>query len=326
MSMDPSLEAAQASILERLAPPEEATESVEEVHDETEEQEAAPEAFEGDEGAEATEEEAFDPEEGEEAEGGEEDLAAAGYDPAQSVECPDGETRTLKDLYEGHLRHSDYTQKTQAVAEERKAVGEQTTAMEAAVQYLQRTRQELEGHLARFRPDPQRMAELQESDPGQFALMKMQEQERTAQLAEAAEMEQQAQSAIDAQRIPGERTALAAKNPAFAGDKFDTEYAALGQWVVTDGGMAPETWGGLVDHNLINLVWKAREYDRTARKAPKLRKKIKGLPKVVRPSASVDTGHSRGRQERAAMERLQKDGSVDAAAAAILARRQGSRR
>lgn len=87
-----------------------------------EEEDLHPDGEEGEEGEEEEEEEpSEDDEEEEEGEEEEEETdEEVELDDDLEVTLPNGETATIKELAEGHLRHKDYTQKTQKLAEERK--------------------------------------------------------------------------------------------------------------------------------------------------------------------------------------------------------------
>ena len=141
----------------------------------------------------------------------------------------------------------------------------------------------------------------------------------------------EAQDRYEAQRkarVPHEREALMAVNPAFKRDFFG-EYERLGRYAIAPdgGGLRPEEWDLVDDHRHINLVWKAREYDLATRKtAPELKKKLARKPQPPR-SGSTDgrNRHTRGDEVAAAMARLKETGSQDALRDAFLAREHAKR-
>lgn len=285
----------------------------------------------GDEGV--AEESASEPESPEEAsdvvEVVEESDASASGD---VVEMPDGTQVPVSELVRGHLRESDYTKKTTALAGERRefeSVKQQVAAQSGeAMERVTTLAQQLEQQIARHQPTAQQMAELRQRDPAAAALM-MEDQRRQQELVQAANQQaaylQQQQAA---QVIPQQRQALAQSVPAFEKD-FDAEYQALGTYAISPdgGGLQREEWDQLVDHRHVTLVWKAKQYDEATRKARSIPKKLPSkTPKVLRPGVARDKRDTKKEGFAAALARQRESGgTVQSTAEAFLAKEQARR-
>lgn len=222
------------------------------------------------------------------------------------VALEDGSEVPLAELVKGHLRQADYTQKTQALAEERSQFDAQRQQVAAQAQEgmerLAGMAQALEVELAKYRPTPQQIEDLRQTDPGQAALL-IEDDRRQRELIQMAQAEQdriarEQQQAV----IPQQRAALVQANPAFA-ENFDAEYQGLGEYAISPdgGGLRRDEWDQLVDHRHVNLVWKAREYDKATRNAKRLPKKLANVPKVLRPGSPRDARDTQSERYSAAL-------------------------
>ena len=230
----------------------------------------------------------------------------------------------LADAYKNGLRQADYTQKTMAAAEARKAAdAEATKARSERATYatdLQKLSAQLEGALqqqnnidwdALISSDPveamkqqhllqKRQAAYQETQQRLYAIEQQSQAERAQELASFRETQQQE---------------LLAKLPDWKDQaKATAEAAAIRGYLKTQG-FDDSAIAGITDHRAVLLARDAMLYRQMMSKAQAAAKKVSDLPqRTIRPGVT-DSGKSDGRST--AMQRLAKSGSIDDAAAAF---------
>lgn len=235
-----------------------------------------------------------------------------------------GETEVDQDeLVKGYLRQSDYTKKTQELAEKRKADDAERNAL---AQERARYAQNLE-YLAQQIPVPQPpSAALLDSDPIEYLKQR-----------EAYES-----SLAKARAIDGERQRLYQQQQAEAAKAFsearDREEAALlekipewkepekareGKRAVAEYlksyGYTDQDIGRLVDHRSVDIARKAFLYDQMQKaKSTAVEQKVRAAPPVIKPGSPVPQKVNEARISEA-KQALRKTGSINDAAKAILA-------
>ena len=242
----------------------------------------------------------------------------------------DGEKLTPQQLREGHLRHKDYTQKTQAVSEDRKALeveqAEFTQQRQQVAQLLQQQLVDNGTELLKFKDFD--WATLKEEDPEQFLVKK--EELRDAQAAYQGKLnqiqgmqqhvqveQQQAMAKFvqeedvklvgqidgwdDAEKKPGVQKAL-------------LEYA-------TAQGFEGQDLNAFADSRAMVILDKARQFD-ALQKAGKTvidKKKAKGVKRVIKSGKPVPHKQkAASEQQKAKRSKLARSGSVDDAADIML--------
>jgi DNA polymerase III alpha subunit (gram-positive type) len=252
------------------------------------------------------------------------------------VTLPDGSQATFHELQRGFLREQDYTRKNQELAEQRKGIQEEISQANAQIEQRSQALDQLIGSLQsemnEQQVSPMQLEKLRAENPAEYAAMyaDMQRKGAKIQQAQAARHQLQTEAAqrIEAQRqarIPAERQHLEQRSPEFKKD-FDSEYAKLGRYILAPdgGGLRAEEWDLVDDHRYVLLAHKAMKYDEaTRKKAPSVRQKVAGLPRVVRPGVQRDPGDTHREEENAVMQRLKENPeSKDAQEAAWLMREQ----
>lgn len=115
----------------------------------------------------------------------------------QVIKLPDGREFTPEQILEmekGHMMQSDYTKKTQALAEERKQLDEQRTAIEKAIKFQQDYERDPIGTAIKLQEEAEKNGIFEPKDPETLAL---EDRQRELQMKEAdlqrkeAEMQQQ---------------------------------------------------------------------------------------------------------------------------------------
>jgi hypothetical protein len=231
----------------------------------------------------------------------------------------------LAEHYKNGLRNADYTQKTMALAEQRKAAEAETRKAQEErqtyAQNLSKMAAQLEGAIQQ--QEQIDWNALLESDPVEFlkqkhlydqrqaALQKNQQEQAQVQEQTRAEQAKQLQSHIQAQQQE-----LLAKLPEWKDEKkAKSEREAIKSYLLEQG-YDSDAVANISDHKAVILSRKAMLYDQMIAKAQVAAKKVQNLPtKVERPGVSRETNPLDGRTS--VMRRHEKEGSIDSLAAAF---------
>lgn len=228
----------------------------------------------------------------------------------------------LAEHYKNGLRQGDYTQKTMALAEQRKAAEAETLkAQQERHTYasnLQKMAAQLEGALEeQGRID---WNALLESDPVEFLKQKHLYDQRQAALQHNQREQQSVAEQTQAENAKALRNHLAtqqeqllAKLPEWKDEKkAKSERDAIKSYLLEQGYDA-DAVAQISDHKAVILSRKAMLYDQMIAKAQVAAKKVQHLPtKVERPGTNTDRNPLDGRTQ--AMKRLEQSGSVEDAA------------
>ena len=312
-----SVTEAQEAILSLLEPEEEKPQ--EEETEPTEVEESQPEE----------EDESFEEEEEEESEEEDESEPADEEDDEELYAVTvDGEEVgvSLDELMKGYSRQSDYTKKTQQVAEDRREMESLQEKYNSEIAQIQAERnqyvqmlgnivQQSSGELEKFtNVDWQ---SLKENDPIEYVTKReeyreaqekiqgIQQQQAQAQRAQQVEM-----SRARATMLQEERGKLVEVLPEMGSDEArpgkvkELQTYALGQ------GFTQEELDGLIDHRSVIVLEKARKYDEMQKANPKA-KKLKNKPRVIRSGSGTTKKDSLKSKRTEQMKRLQQSGHVD---------------
>lgn len=221
-------------------------------------------------------------------------------------------TAPVKEILDGYRRDTDYRQKTQALANDRRVVEQQVQAfVQSRAQELEKSKElvsRIEGLVSGDMNTPEMMA-LQAQNPAQWQAYYARHQQGKDALAtmrkqlddEIATVQAQQSQAMQAQ-VAQEQVLLFQAEP-----EWDQ---ARSQEVVNylhNLGFTPQEVGSVVDHRLVLLADKARQFD-AAKKAQK-----------VRPAPKVKTlvPRRQSKKSNGALERLAQTGHLDDAASAL---------
>lgn len=285
----------------------ETEEAVEEIEDEAESEEGKPE------GEDPAEEEA------EEEEEEYEEVA----EPVYSVK-QDGKVIqvTLDELTKGYQRQSDYTRKTQELAETRKQfTAEQQAVTEERVQYqsaLNQFNQMLQEQTAEFEQiDWNELAEL---DPTQYLIKKEEQRElQTKQMRVNAEhqrvrqIQQQQMQRQHQELLNHEMTMLEEAFPEWKDPVKREKLANSWENYALTQGYEPDDVKAITDHRALKILDKARKYDQLQATSTKKKKLVK-VPKTAKPGAATGVRTESSSRLKQKMKSLKQTGSVDAAA------------
>lgn len=250
----------------------------------------------------------------EEADTEDDDAADDDADQSQLIEI-DGEKLPLEEVKLGYLRQADYTRKTQAVAEQRKAAEDERqyfasslnsilTAVGADIQRFENVDWE---RAAAENPEQYRQAKAAYDQSMQlFSGIRQQTEDfvqRTKQAQDKA-LKAQAQESVAILKtaIPGWNNEL---------------YAQIGEYAQRELGFGADEFNNIADHRAIQSIWKAMQYDRGRKVTTE--KKLKVAPTKTlsdKKASEAKIVHNRKSTQKA-RERLRETGRVDDAVALL---------
>lgn len=236
-----------------------------------------------------------------------------------------GEERevTLDELIKSYQLGTDYTQKTQSLAEQRKALEAERQAVEQAKalrdQYAERL-QAIQQVLAE-QSKGENLEALKESDPIGYAVKVAELQQRREQLA-AVQAEQQRiayqQQSEHQQRLASivaeEQQKLAQAIPEFADPQKGETVRGEIRTYAKQLGFTDQELAQVYDSRAVLTLWKAAQYDKLLSQKPGVQKKVAEAPKVLKPGTSrpVNTEEMAIRDQRKVLKKTGK--ARDAAA------------
>ena len=221
---------------------------------------------------------------------------------------------TEEELVKGYQRQSDYTRKTQALAEERKRFeAEELAKVREERQRLAALLPAVEEILKPQTPDWEAIQkERPDEFPALFAQHQLAERQYEAVKAERARVEAQAQkdrADALAKLLETERQRLYEKVPEL---KDAPNAKALGEYLKGQG-FTEEEIAGTTRHELLVMARKAQLYDEAQKVKPKIEQKVESKIKPAKPGASSSTKPKVTDFDRS-VSRLRKTGDVNALA------------
>jgi hypothetical protein len=280
---------------------------------------------------EATEEEQEEPEATEEEEETEVEATPEAAEAAEEEEeadatpmftTPEGEEVTLEELKRGFLRQSDYTQKTQEVAEARRELGQQFQQTQQhqleVAQNLRLALDVVEPQLAAFAStDWEALAATDAYEYAEKRALFDQAQARYSQLRSAAEQTvalSNAQKEVAKQQmLAQERQKLQMALPDMADPVEGRRLASSIKEYAMTMGLSESEASNIVDHRLIVALNKARMFDELDKsKLSASRKKIhKGPKKVLKGGQPTTKTQQKAAANKAKRSKLRNSGSID---------------
>ena len=192
-------------------------------------------------------------------------------------------TTTKEDLAGSYLRQSDYTRKTQELAEERREFERQKVEVE---NYLREQVNQV-AQFAQQEPDEQYWANLYEEDP--IGAPKIERDYRMAkeQREKLIQQQQLREQQMFRQKVEQEARRLPELIPQWADPKvYDAEKNELSRFLVGQG-FDPKDVGMVSDAKLVHMLYKGMRMIQLETNAPKVKsKKVVGKPKVIKPGSA----------------------------------------
>lgn len=243
---------------------------------------------------------------------------------------PSGEQVTLEELKRGHLRQADYTQKTQALAEERKQVEETAARIgqerQVLAENLNVALNVIEPQLAELaKTDWQKLASEDAYEYAEKRALFDQATARYNQIVSAAQQVVQAQQAQTSENfrmmVDQEQKALAMAIPDIADPKVGPKLRHQIKEYATDVlGISEQEASSIVDHRVIVALHKAMQYDQLNESTLQAAKKrvAKTPKKVIKPGKPVTRSERKTHERNERLGRLRQTGSEDDAVAFLL--------
>jgi hypothetical protein len=248
------------------------------------------------------------------------ELTVKGEDGKDVVEKP-----TIKELREGYMRQKDYSRKTAEVARQREETGEKVRqAIDSERSQLQKTLQEVQALLLETAAPELKDVnwnELATNDPFTY----VQRRNRADQIAQALNTVKARQQELETkqkteresthkQSIEKARETLQRDVPGWTDSLYQEIIKGADAF-----GFKPEEVANWLDPRAIKLLHSAMQAKKSAPQKPSTDKKVTLPPKVVKPGAAQELSATQQRQQ-SAVQRLQKSGNLDDAAAVIRGR------
>lgn len=238
-------------------------------------------------------------------------------DDSEVVEIEGKSYKVPKELKDMVLMHKDYTQKTQAVAEQRRAVDERAQALESRERIMAQTFDKA----VEFRDVQNRLSQyekidwqgLAEQDPAQATRLNIayQQLQREAQtkwnaLQQANSQAEQLTQQQRQQQLAQAEQDLKARLPNFG--------PQLAEKIVTTAkdsyGFTPQELEGLTDARHVHVLHDAMKWRELQAQKPKAMRSVQEAPKAIKPAAAQPK-----RNNQAASDRLRKSGRMEDLAA-----------
>jgi len=229
----------------------------------------------------------------------------------------------LDELIKGYQQGTDYTKKSQALAEQRKAIEAERGHLEQVKQERQAYAQKLQA-LDSFLTQQNRGVDLdvlKETDPIGYAVAVAEQSQREKQLAvvrnEQQRIAQQQQAEQQSQlqaHLRTESEKLVTLIPELATPQGDAVRKQIRDYAKSVGWTDQEL-SSVYDSRAVQTLYKAMKYEQLQKSKPELNKKLQSAPKMMRSGTSVPQAKSS--QDKQVMQRLRETGKVADAAKAF---------
>lgn len=224
--------------------------------------------------------------------------------------------KQIKEWEQGYLRQSDYTRKTQALAEDRKEV-------ETIKQSLQERQKKLDEALlmaeqiVKESDEEVNLEELREYDPEAY-LDHIERQEKRKKALEEAKKTKSGLSEAEQEEITRtERAKLLEKNPQWVKNGQLTEEYKRDEKMVADYmtslGFTPEDQKGITSAKMWLAILDAARFNASKKQSASIAKKVKKAPVVTKPKAGSSTTNQA--EINRLKERVRKYGKIEDAMA-----------
>jgi len=229
----------------------------------------------------------------------------------------------LDELIKGYQQGTDYTKKSQALAEQRKAVEAERIHLEQVKQERQAYAQKLQA-LDSFLTQQNRGVDLdvlKETDPIGYAVAVAEQNQREKQIAVVRQeqqriaQQQQAEHQASLQsHLRQESEKLVSLIPELATPQGDAVRKQIRDYAKSVG-WSDQELSSVYDSRAVHTLYKAMKYEQLQKSKPEVTKKLQAAPKMMRSGTS--TPPTKSSQDKQAMQRLRETGKVTDAAKAF---------
>jgi hypothetical protein len=229
----------------------------------------------------------------------------------------------LDELIKGYQQGADYTKKSQALAEQRKALEAERNHLEYVKQERQAYAQKLQALDSFLSQQNQgvNLDVLKETDPIGYAVAVAEQSQREKQLAvvrnEQQRLAQQQQSEHHASlqnHLRQESEKLTSLIPELATPQGDAVRKQIRDYAKSVG-WSDQELSQLYDSRAVVTLYNGMKYQQLQKSKPEVNKKLQAAPKMMRSGTSAPPTKSSG--DKQAMQRLRETGKVQDAAKAF---------
>jgi len=229
----------------------------------------------------------------------------------------------LDELIKGYQQGADYTKKSQALAEQRKA-------LEAERNHLEYVKQERQAYAQKLRALDSFLTQqdqgvnldvLKETDPIGYAVAVAEQNQREKQLAvvraeqqRLAQQQQAEQQASLQNHLRQESEKLVSLIPELSTPQGDAVRKQIRDYAKSVGWTDQEL-SSVYDSRAVVSLYKAMKYEQLQKSKPELTKKLQSAPKMMRSGTSAPP--TKSAQDKQVMQRLRETGKVTDAAKAF---------
>ena len=229
----------------------------------------------------------------------------------------------LDELIKGYQQGTDYTKKSQALAEQRKAIEAERIHLEQVKQERQAYAQKLQA-LDSFLTQQNQGVDLEvlkETDPIGYAVAVAEQNQREKQLAVVRQeqqriaQQQQAEHQASLQNhLRQESEKLMNLIPELATPQGDAVRKQIRDYAKSVGWTDQEL-SSVYDSRAVVSLYKAMKYEQLQKSKPEVTKKLQAAPKMMRSGTSAPP--TKSSQDKQVMQRLRETGKVTDAARAF---------
>jgi len=229
----------------------------------------------------------------------------------------------LDELIKGYQQGADYTKKSQALAEQRKA-------LEAERQHLEYVKQERQAYAQKLQALDSFLSQqnqgvnldvLKETDPIGYAVAVAEQSQREKQLAvvrneqqRLAQQQQSEQQTSLQNHLRQESEKLTSLIPELATPQGDAVRKQIRDYAKSIG-WSDQELSQLYDSRAVVTLYNGMKYQQLQKSKPEVNKKLQAAPKMMRSGTSAPPTKSSG--DKQAMQRLRETGKVQDAAKAF---------
>jgi len=229
----------------------------------------------------------------------------------------------LDELIKGYQQGADYTKKSQALAEQRKA-------LEAERQHLEHVKQERQAYAQKLQALDSFLSQqnqgvnldvLKETDPIGYAVAVAEQSQREKQLAvvrneqqRLAQQQQSEQQASLQNHLRQESEKLTSLIPELATPQGDAVRKQIRDYAKSIGWTDQEL-SQLYDSRAVVTLYNGMKYQQLQKSKPEVNKKLQAAPKMMRSGTSAPP--TKSSSDKQAMQRLRETGKVSDAAKAF---------
>jgi hypothetical protein len=223
---------------------------------------------------------------------------------------------SLNELVEGYQKGTDYTKKSQVLAEQRKAVEAEAHAVQEAMQLREQYAHRLNqvSQLLESSNGEVDLADLKENDPIQYAIAVAEKTENTKKLqlineeqGRLAQAQQQQVAQHQAKVVAYEAKMLTDKVADFSDPKKSEQLKGEIRNFGKSIGFTDQELGQVFDHRHVMVMQKAMMYDKLQKANPSVNKKLAKAPKMSKKGNKVTNVDAYTKQKK----RLKSSGNIE---------------